>query len=419
MDFNNPIRNDNNITNGSLGKDPVSNVTITKDVVPGCKGPQIIITIKAPDIKEIKRDIVISLDTSGSFGVGGRPEYGAVLREVMPEVLEHIEQNDPMCRISLVSWDDDIDFAYGPMISKDINKAELMPIDIARSDLVDKNLFDSPPHKLELPFLNWQLDLSNLNRYISLPFRHPTRGYNCTYLYFWENESTNLSLGVLSALNIMKKSSFYRYYDNRILLITGRSEFVPINKSELTYEIIKCKYPISVVGFGVPYDSDLNKTLYDIVSSSNGKNPYYTPGILGWTKDSMLNAIDSAVDDIMKSERIINNITINEVLYPYLKILSINVSKNKNPINYSKNIAYGINDNSTMLTLRWLDSLNSSEELQIVIDTELNMSLPIEVSTLKTRVLYNIDPATSPSFVTYYWQDRELWMVALPEERIM
>ena len=171
-----------------------TDVTITKSVEGAIAAP---ITIKykitTPKVDEF--DFVLALDSSGSFGVGGdlySTQKKAVL-EAIPKFIKEIRNNSEYSandfKISIIGWNDKIDFAYGDLDNKIPAKADLVPVENITSDI------------------DTLMDL-----------------YECD-----EEAFTNISIPIKASLDVLDEKNNPMNPGKRtskfIILVTGRSEF--------------------------------------------------------------------------------------------------------------------------------------------------------------------------------------------------
>lgn len=406
-------------------REPNTNVTVTKKIEGGIAGPRIVLTMTVPSAKEIKNAIVLALDSSGSLGLGGRPDQGVIIRKVMPSVLAYIADNYPETNISILSWDNDYDYAYFNLTNPNNSEpkyARLVPIGQAVADLERAHVFnpadDSKRYSLPYPFDKYQY---------TWPFGATNPNYNGFNYYCREDESTNFSVGVKGAIDILNAS--YPEGDNdaadiaakSIILVTGRSEFTNCSP-EIIEEAYKNKYRVFPVGLGVIKESILRSHLDDIAIRTNGVYKY-SPNNLEWTEAVVRDDIISAIKETTM-RTIVGDIVVRESLYRYLNITNIVVKCNGN-ITTSP---FKSNPLTTRKGQTWemifKDGLNASDILEIEIETEFNMDLPVDVSEEMTQLNFNPETGTAPSVIKYNWRNMSSsnmsnFTLPLPENRII
>ena len=119
-------------------KNVTTNVSVTKYMEANeNSNPRIRIRIETPPVEAA--DIVIAVDSSGSMNKGGQPIESAVLKEAIPELLSKINKSVKDLRIGIVSWDNNIDFAYSPFSNNFASSARLVPLNSFVLSDIDKN----------------------------------------------------------------------------------------------------------------------------------------------------------------------------------------------------------------------------------------------------------------------------------------
>ena len=116
---------------------------------------------------------------------------------------------------------------------------------------------------------------------------------------------------------------------------------------------------------------------------------------------------------------IADDIIIKESLYPYLNVTNIDVKSNgsiiKNP--FKKNPLMTRKGQTWEMELN--EGLKAGDILEIDMETEFNMALPVDVTANMTRVNFDPETGTVPSSVTYNWRDINEYTLPLPENRII
>lgn len=196
-----------------------TDVTITKSVE-GAKAAPITIKYKITTPKVDEFDFVLALDSSGSFGVGGdlfSTQKKAVL-EAIPKFIKAIRNNSEYSandfKISIIGWNDKIDFAYGDLNNKIPANANLVAVENITSD-IDK-LMDQ---------------------------------YECD-----EEAFTNISIPIKASLDILDEKNNPINTNKRtsrfIILVTGRSEFAKAQQRFIN-EVRKKNYPVYIIGLDI------------------------------------------------------------------------------------------------------------------------------------------------------------------------
>lgn len=397
-------------------RDPYTNMTVSKSISGGDHGPRITLKLNAPGIEKIRTNVVIALDSSGSLGKGGQAEYGENIRKSMPEILKRIEEKMPISNVSIISWDNNIDFAYSNLLNTNPYKCNLVPISQARKEISENEVFLS-----NNDFRNYPIPLNYIMQFF-LSRSQPEKYYRCD-----ENESTDLNVGLNSSRIVLNKSSPNRLDGIRklIIFIAARSEFAGCDQSSIN-QTKNENCDIHTIGVGVIDDSDLQKELIKIAGNKSktlgDRNKYhYSPGSAFYNDKVVAAVADRALEQYFK-ENILNNISIIDTLYPYLKIdnQSINVVMNEKTLNKSKlSIKSQINpdDTSTLKVVFGKDlNMKPSDVIQVSFDTVLDLSLPIDVTNSKTSRTYSIGRDTQNSNISYNWLgNNQIYTIPLPE----
>lgn len=198
------------------------------------KKVQMVYKIETPPV--IYYDFILALDSSGSFG-GSKAQYDSIISDI-PKFLEKIPKNypDATFNVSIISWDDDIDFAYDK-----------------------QNKFNnSDPLKVKLAPIN---DIINESKKLN-------DHYICS-----QSEQTDLSVPIKASLDILNapgnilndKDSYGR--KQFMMIVTGDGEFKPATSDLLNAATNK----IYVVGLDIENKSELENYLKNIVTK--GTNP--------------------------------------------------------------------------------------------------------------------------------------------------
>jgi hypothetical protein len=386
--------------------DLYTNMSITKSIVNGPYGPRIILKFSAPPPERIKNNIVIAIDSSGSLGNGGVKEYEYNIRESMPKILETINASMPQSNISILSWDDDIDFSYSPLRKKPKEIAELVPISQAKRDIIGNNIFKYSKSNQNLTIIDYLLSRMN-------------KDYPNDYYYSIENETTNFNVGLERSKLILDKAKNKKTEASRnlIFLIVGRSEFIPCNK-ELIDSLENDHINVHTVGISVIEGSMMHKELLTI--SKNKSNYHYSPGSWLFNDASMASAISIALKQINK-DNITDSIYISDTFYPYFNIHKESIQSFKNDKimgneNVSKSIIENADGTST-INIKFDKNnitMKPGDELKVTIDTSLKFSIPIDFEKM-----FLINQKPEKSFISYRWLDNsQICSIPLAEGKI-
>jgi hypothetical protein len=397
-------------------QEQTTKVNITKIVENGINGPRIRIRLEAPDAN-VSDALVLAIDSSGSFGDGGYPDFGKNLREAMNPSLEHIKKILPNSTIAILSWDRDINFAYDNISNKDPKSARFVPVAQAIDDIKNEEVFVAR---------NLYHGISLLNHRIELPIYatsepYPNQHYNCS-----EFDPTIFDVGLRGSLDIFESKFQKIKIDERdtvlksIIFITGRSEFTPFSNNSIE-RANKDNCTIYTIGIGVKENSLMQKNLFLAANKTNGKD-YYSSGSSSWTKNDIANVIGKVADKIRETP-LLDNITLTETTYPYLKVdpSSIKATKDGIGLGYNPIRSQPNSDGTTTFTIQLKagENLTRNSVIEISMDTDLDLSLPVEVNQSRRNISWTLDENTRPSSLSYRWIKPEQKVeVLLPENSI-
>jgi hypothetical protein len=248
--------------------------------------------------------------------------------------------------------------------------------------------------------------------------------YPDEYYYCNETELTNLNVGLECARDILS-NSIQGNLDGTlklILFVVARSEYTPCNE-DLISRAKRENCNIHTVGLGVIDESELNKELIKIAGDkynlTGDKLKYhYSAGSSIWNNAAVSDAIDAALGQYYK-ENLSNNIVVVDTFYPYLQYVNGTINATINGAKCAKTERYTKNqDETTMLEIA-LDKelcMKPGDIIEIVFDTSLNLSLPIDVVGPGRVDDYFINYSTSTSYIGYKWLGNDrLYKIPLPE----
>lgn len=404
-----------------------THLNVTKSVTKGKYGPQVTLKISAPTLETLKMNVVLALDSSGSLGDGGRPEYGDNIREAMPEIMNTIEEIMPSSNVSILSWDDNIDFAYSAPVYNSVPASYMSNIDPSSTRFVPithaKNFIDVNHIFKNDSNADW---FKSINDFI---YYFIEKQYPKDYYYCNETESTNLSVGLDAARIILNKTnpSDYDGTLKLILFIVGRSEYAPCDENII--KETKDEYcDIHTIGLGVKDNSSLYKELVHIAGNNterNGnKNKYhYSAGSHMWDSEAIRTAINDSMEQYY-TQSLAKDIVITETIYPYLNYISdrqnndtIDIKINGRKYICKKSVKPNP-DGSTTLTISLGQDINMKpgDSIEVAFDTALNLSVPIGITDTNLANDYYIDHNTITSSVSYNWIGNGLYYrIPLPE----
>jgi len=381
--------------------DTATEISITNEIIPinEEKKFQMIYTITTPKI--VHYNFVLALDSSGSFKETST-QTKAVLRDI-PKFLNNLPKlyPDAIFNISLVGWDDNIDFAYDKKLG-----------------FISLN--DNEPRSHKLASLeNATNDIKKLPVF-----------FKCN-----QTENTDFSVPIKASLDI------FRNPENRpkdplhtrqfIVLVTGNGEYKPAS-SDLLNEARDNKIDIYTVGLDIPDESELHEYLTDISNNEN-KIRYAVSYVNVLNKAlsdfvevdtdlySELNAtIEKALrthfDNIM-NKSVADNVEIIDRFYCYNKpdINSLRVDTNKESQSLQSIIEPNPLPDGTTEVLVKISALlpNSTTTVAFNIENTFNpMTLPVTVSERKGPLVICSPSEREGPMLRYTWhsnmQEKEL-----------
>jgi len=359
----------------------ISVLKVTKDILPNENAPcpdcpQVKITVETPP-KPCNADILFAIDKSGSMRDIAQGKAKKNL-EVMKQEVENAltsASNTPELRnanIAIVSWDDE-ENTNGGDAQTTLNPQWLR---IGRSEIS-----------------------STLENYSNA---------TCS-----ETDLTIYSEGIESAMEIMGKriiaerNNPLRCDTKRfIIFLTSRSEFKnsPTStpgKLERILSTIPNNNTLKQGGFQGIFtfytDSDLSNYPWEYnnlttIESISGAIDGTRTGPTSLTAENLLSAIGERMKGCDQGLWV-NNVTLTDTLYPYLKFNGANPS----PTAVTSN-----RDGST--TLKWnMGTMNPGERWTTTIDTSVQMKLPVDVTKRRTGFGGNISSDTPYSKIEFDW----------------
>ena len=356
-----------------ISRDQQTNVSVQKLIMPNEQGtgPKIVFKITAPKIKKL--DLVIAADSSGSTMLypDQTPTDQDIIKELIPQILNDLKSRGLDTKVSILSWDDNVDFAYGPIYNTNASEAKL----------TDLKAITSKDIKLIL------------ENYKSM-----------------ENESTNLNIGLKNSILILNnnKPSDPTRTLRCILFITDRSEFTDLisdldNETRSNYRI----YPL-----GLNPGPMMVATLKKMADETDGRY-VFTPSTATDSK-TVLNSYLELMDNGLNKTPIAENVTIVDSLYPYLEPDQGSLVGARFLTDPMKNP-----DGTTTLNLEVDGGLIPGETKEVSFNAPISMRLPVEVTDKRSNFEYRINPNTSISELSYTWlMTKKKQSLPLPEDYI-
>ncbi len=355
---------------GELIKEPLTNVSIIKMN----DGTTLNYFIKTPIVDSY--EFVLALDSSGSFGKGydeDETQRKAVL-DAVSLFLNHIQKNysSSKFKISVVSWDNNIDFAIGGYNNSNPTLEKYHPDSINAKMIPLEDIINISDNMLSESFI-------------------------CS-----EYEQTDLSTAIKTSLDIINQTPYSKYERvlRFVILVTGNGEFSRCNE-ELIKVANKNRYHIYSIGVNTAKSSMIRKELINL--SGNSDNVEYAGPIYQEVNKSLCGILYEALKlqlDKAMNESIATNVRITESFYPYYHPKSVYVDGK--PIRfYSKNNT----DLTTTINFELPDGIKANSESEVRIYSEIALkNLPISVTNNRTPLmLCSPKDSTEISKIEYNW----------------
>lgn len=368
----------NNLTITQLA----TNVTVSKTMKEGDRGPKIEIKISTPKPRYMDKDFLFSIDSSGSVGLEG---YNSEINNSMRKVLAYLNNRDKgeHINISILSWDGDVDFAYGNLNNgNNTTRARFISVKQTEKDF-------------------------------------PSLMGNFTCI---ETEPTIFNVGLNEAFKILKNDPNKKYPNNirALFFITGKGEFQPWTPDENFDD----KIPRFALGVGVEDTSLMNDSLFNISSLGEVGYRRYSAGTVEYSFPSFIKELlggdskdlgDHMIEllDIAINSSILYNLSISDNINPFLEIDPDSIRVNDRRDGFRKFIT------NTNITIELNKTLNPGSEVKITYDARVNLTLPLSEKLNETIISQKfLGKGESGTLVEYNWQDGNRYEVKMPTNHI-
>jgi uncharacterized protein YegL len=329
--------------------------------------PKLVIRIKTPPIS--KMDIVLALDSSGSIALNN--DDAAVknaLKSSLKSFVNYLREKNIDARISILSWDDGVDFAYG-----DIN-----------------NIHPTNASLVNLTKIEPEIDMI-VNNYSSE-----------------EWEGTDFGVGIGNSLLVLNnnKPLFPDTY-RCVVLLAGRSEFIACNQT-IKNQMVAGEFPIPIYTLGLYPGLFMKNNLTKIANLTGAR---YIPSV-GTENDldgKLRTMFKDFVDKALYETPIAHDVIIVESLYPYLvpEIRTINGAAFNS-----------YNKTTNTLVLKLDNGLLPGRTYDISFDMSMYMGLPVDVTQEKTKIEVLVSNEVPESNLSYTWYTNKSFTIDLPENQI-
>lgn len=318
---------------------------------------------------------VLALDSSTSLKTYPNAEQANAIIDAVPKFIANTADTykNKNFSISVISWDNDTDFAYSSFSNKDPKTARLVPIQRAKEELkngVFKEI-DNPNYRYRIH----------------------------------DGEGTNLSVALMGAIDVLKNNPTVRYHRTSkfIILVAGEDgEFDKCNEGLLLSEARREGISIYAI---VMNPSDNGKMLGHLAELTGDKTQSCEGGAPGQLSDLLRRQLEMALAQAI-SEPAATNVTLVEPLYSYLKLgnEALIEAKGKGSLNpYKVKSAFG----NSSIYFNITDGLFADNITTITFDAEIGFRLPGSFND------------NSPSFLNYTWlKEKDGFSISIPRNDI-
>lgn len=362
------------------GEDETTEVIMNKSLNADGSKLKYIYNIKTPPVDDFY--FVLSIDSSASMKTSPKSQQASAVISAVPNFIADTINKYPNknFNISILSWDDDIDFAYHDFKNKDPKKAKLVLIQSANEDLkqgvFEKGKFDDENY-----------------------------AYCCR-----GNESTNLSLALQASIDILKNNPVKKHHRTSkfIILVVGEGEIIDECNDSLIEEARNegiSIYAILMNPTDKSYMLDHLEKITDNKTQSCQALEGELPELL---EQDLENALEAAI-----SEPAATNVTLVESVLSCCRpsdIALININGRDFADSYqvnSENIMYGSDNNPISITFPIYKGLYPDSVTTLTFDANLVLSLPGSVND------------TQPSSLKYTWlKEKDPYTIIVPSNNI-
>lgn len=371
--------------------DRYSNITVTKAIRGVGEKIELKYIIRTPQVDDF--DFVIALDSSGNMGLAGDPDRKRAIDYAIPRFIEDIINLHPNknIKISILSWDDNIDFAYGENFSNnDPKKAKLIPIQKAKLDIMKNPIFGG--------------------------------GYNDNYFYKTSsNEIANISTAIEGAIDIFENNP--PNYNNRtsrfIILVVSNGVFLPCNKNLIQRARDEGYQTYAILMDPIEEEGGIMANLKELTVDK--RNLLTCRSVPEELRNELLMHLDDTLAHAI-SEPVIGDIIISESFYSYLHPSDVAMVETvgKKETYEIKNEIKNQNNGITTVNFRLPFGLlpDTTTEVTLYLDFILT-ELPASIGKHSEPIIISqIGNETPRSSISYTWLNSKKYMMYLPEDKL-
>lgn len=367
-------------TSEITASESTTNLVLTKSIRSVGDKVEVKYAIKTPQVDNY--EFILALDSSGSMGQSGDPLKENAIAYAVPKFLNELTKNYPnkTIDISILSWDDDIDFAYGDRFENlNPHNAKLMPIQIAANDIMTYPVFKK----------------NNENNYF----------FKCL-----EREGTNISKAIESSLDIFKSNPTEQY--NRtsrcILLVIGNSEYEKCS-SELLQRAGNMGIPIYAIGLDINERSSLLNHLMDICNNDTTRFQSCISSSVD-IQENLLQAFNKFFSKTI-SEPVARDVSITDFFSNYLL-----------PEKMALFEIVGTGESyRSEITERKLPNGDASVEINIPFGLIPNTitEITLDFDPLLTQLNESVFPNSTKTKISYNWFNGQEYVILLPDNELI
>ncbi len=373
-------------SDGNTTRHQDTNVNVSKTVMGTGPTLRFKYDIQTPRVDDFY--LVLALDSSGSMGYGGNSKQADAVIYAVPKFLEETVsayKDKKNISVSVLSWDDDIDFAYSDVNNRIPRNAKVVKVEKAQKEMN------------ESVFGNGEVD---------------TDGY---YYRCSENDHTNLSKALEASIEILDNNpeNYYHRTSKFIILVTGASEYENCSKDLL--ELANKKgYPIYVIGMDLI--NEKSNMLRDLRTLSGDKDRRFQNllSIGEDLKEDLLIALNKALENATL-EPVAEDVRLVESFYSYIVPRENAYARVIGYPEYDSLINVTRNNDSTV-SFALPDGLLADNITEITLDADLVLGkIPVSASDESKPLIFSPLSNNTRSYVSYNWLRKKQIDLDLPE----
>lgn len=363
------------ISSNTTANNATLDVIINKSIEPIGSKLRFRYDINTPIIDDFY--FVLALDSSSSLKTYLNAEQANAIIQAVPEFIANTidkpEYKNKNFNISVISWDNNTDFAYSSLNNKDPKKAKVVPIRQARDELLN-GVFG---------------DFNDINNYYNI---HGSDG-------------TNLSSALWASIDILKNNPIVKHHRTSkfIILVVGEGEFDRCNESLLLEEAQKEGISIYAIVMNPSTYGDLLGHLKRLTNNKTQSCEGAEGELPGLLEDELELALAKAI-----SEPAASNVTLVEPIYSYLEIendAQVEVKEKEKDVPIYYDVKAQRTNSSVSFTLK--EGLLADCITTVTFYSKINFSFPGSFNE------------TTPSLLNFTWlKEIDPFYISIPRNEI-